>query len=206
MVPAKRRTRVAPTRNRRDVERAVRTMLESLGHHATGELRATPQRVATLWLDHLLAGERVDVDAVLAECPASASQAAVLVTHVAVHLVCPHHLTVAFGKAHLGYFPGGRLAGFGTLARLVQACTARLVLQEEATEHIADVLVNGLGARAAVVAIEAVHPCHNIPEPRSHGARASTWAQRGDDVLAATLQRKLEQALARERTPKGRHK
>jgi GTP cyclohydrolase I len=114
-----------------------------------------------------------------------------------VQLVCPHHLTVAFGRAHVAYVPGARVAGFGALARLVAACAARVALQEEVTSAIAEALVEHFGARAAVAVIEATHPCHNVLHPRSHGARAVTWASAGEARAKRQLARELRAALGR---------
>ena len=175
--------------------RAVRSLLAALGSPIHGDLRGTPGRVARLWADHLLAGERLEPHVILGRgCP-TRSRAPVTLLNVGVHLVCPHHLTVAFGVAHVSYVPRGRAAGFGALARLIRACTARLVLQEEASQQIAETVVDSLGARGAVVVIDAVHPCHNVPHGRSHRAHAVTWGEAGDGLTARDLRRLLSATL-----------
>jgi GTP cyclohydrolase IA len=108
-----------------------------------------------------------------------------------VHLVCPHHLTVALGHAHLAYLPRGRVVGFGALTRLARALTARLVLQEDATRELAEALVAGIDAGAAAAMIEAAHPCHSVAHAGAHDAQAVTFATAGDERSA----RRLEQAL-----------
>jgi GTP cyclohydrolase IA len=175
---------------------AFRELLAALGVDPKGELRDTPERAATMWLDHLMAGECADLAAVVGRGTATRSQAPVSLFDLGVHLVCPHHLTVAFGRAHIAYVPGGRIAGFGALARLVAACSARLELQENVTTAIAEALVEHLGARAAIAVIEATHPCHNVLQPRSHAARAVTWAAVGEPAGKRHLRRALELALA----------
>ncbi|MBI3178838.1 MAG: GTP cyclohydrolase I [Deltaproteobacteria bacterium] len=170
---------------------ALARFLRALGVRLDGDLRQTPARAARLWREHLLAGQGLDPAQVLGRGSASSSRAAVSLRGVGVHLVCPHHLTVAFGEAHLAYLPAGRLAGFGALIRLVRACTARLVLQEEATQRIADALTHGLDARAAVAMIDARHPCHAVAYGASHRARAVTWAQAGVAKDAAALRNLL---------------
>ena len=179
---------------------AVRELLLALGCELRGELVGTPARVAELWADHLLAGERLEPRALLGRGSATRSRAPVTLQNLGVHLVCPHHLTVAFGVAHVAYLPNGRAAGFGALARLVRACTARLVLQEEASQEIADIIVDRLGARAAAVVIDAVHPCHNVPHGRSHGAHAVTWGEAGQPRAARELRQLLSITLCEERS------
>ncbi len=180
-----------------DTERAVRELLLSFGHSATGDLARTPERAAKLWHEHLLKGEGVSPREALGSGFASNSRSPVVMTGVAIHLVCPHDLTVGLGEAHVAYAPAGRLASFGALVRLIEACTCRLVLQEEASDTIARTLQEGLGARAAVAVIEAAHPCHNVPRPRAHGSRAITWAEAGTDMEARRLSALLEGRLAK---------
>lgn len=198
---AGRRRSHRPTANhdprRKRVERAFGELLAALGAQVTDELAETPARAASLWLSHLLAGDSVPSPASLPERASRAvSQDPVSVLNIGVHLVCPHHLTVAFGQAHLAYIPTDLIAGFGALADLVAHFTARLALQEDATAAIANALVEHLHARAAVVVVSATHPCHNIIHPRSHRARAITWAAAGSARAAKTLRQDLHAALA----------
>lgn len=184
------RARRAPKRgkpDRRRIQAALRELIEASGVGLHGELRGTPKRAADLWTDHLLAGEQLDPGQCLASTMPSRSPTAVSLLDIDVHLVCPHHLTIAFGTAHLAYLPGERIASLGGLADLVTACTARLVLQETATGSIVDALVEHLGATAAVAMIEATHPCHNVTRPKTHRSRVVTWASAGKDKEANRL-------------------
>ncbi len=168
-----------PDKGQQAAEVALYDLLISLGCKLEGELRDTPKRAAALWAHHLLDGEHQDLGAILGHGSPTKSRAPVTLFNVGVHLVCPHHLTVAFGLAHIGYLPNGRAAGFGALAQLIHACTARLVLQEDACDTIANAITEHLDARAAAVVIDAMHPCHNVPHARSHRARAVTWGESG---------------------------
>jgi GTP cyclohydrolase I len=167
------------TTRRQDVQQAFEDLLTALGASPRGALAGSPKRAAALWAEHLLAGEHEDLGRIIGKGMKTKHRTPVAVTGVGMHLVCPHHLTVAFGAAHVAYAPAGKLVGLGTLTRLVRACTARFVLQEEAGQLVADALVEHLGAEAAAVLIVAEHPCHNITEPRAHRAKAATWAQAG---------------------------
>ncbi len=184
--------RVQAASSLRRAQRAVTDLLRALGVPLVGELARAPARAARLWREHLLAGEGIDAKAVLGRGAPSRARGAVTLRGIHVHLVCPHHLTVAFGEAQLAYLPAGRIAGFGALTRLVRACTARVVMQEDATQCIADTLAEVLGARAAVAMIDARHPCHAVSQPSSHRARAVTWAEAGNPKDAATLHHLLE--------------
>jgi GTP cyclohydrolase IA len=194
-------TRPTPTRPAAvaAASRAIQDLLLALGCELKGELVGTPRRVALLWADHLLAGARLEPRTLLGRGSATRSRAPVTLQHLGVHLVCPHHLTVAFGTAHVAYLPNRRAAGFGALARLVRVCTARLVLQEEASQAVAETIVDSLGARAAAVVIDAVHPCHNVPHGRSHRAHAVTWGEAGDPRAARDLRQLLSVTLCEHR-------
>ncbi len=155
------------------------------------DLQQTPQRAAALWHDHLLAGERMQPAELLAAPMPHGGRAPVLLRRVGVHLVCPHHLTVAWGHVDLPDRPRGHRAGAARRCDLVQACTARFVLQEEAAQQICEALVTHLGAAAAVTQVVAVHPCHTITRPHSHGATLACWGQAGDEAAAVRLQAQL---------------
>lgn len=170
-----------------DPARAVRDLLVGLGVDVDGdpELRGTPERVARVWRDELLAGYQVDPAALLADALATDERGLVTVTRITYASVCPHHLLPSWGVAHVGYLPGGRIVGIGTIVRLVDACARRLVLQETLGRQIAEALVAHLGARAAGVALDAAHACLSTCGERQAGARVVTHGFAGawrDDV------------------------
>lgn len=182
--------------NRREALEAIFSqLLEAAGYEANGEMAETPARAAELWDERLLAGVGRPLAEVLGEPIVAESHDPVSMLDMGVHLVCPHHLTVSFGKAHVAFTPTRAIIGFGSLAKLVERATARLVLQEQATRDIATTLQESLDARAAVAAIEATHPCHNVPHPRSHGARAFTVASAGDAAEAKRLEAMIFAAI-----------
>jgi GTP cyclohydrolase I len=65
----------------------------------------------------------------------------------------------ARGTATVLYLPGARLAGLGTLSRLVDAYAHRLTFQETITASVARALVQHLGARGAACRLALVHGC-----------------------------------------------
>lgn len=175
------------------VARAVEALLRALGHDPDREphLRGTGARVAELWVDELLAGEQVELGTLFAsamECPADAPL--VVLERLATHVICPHHLTVAQGFASVAYLPGGRVAGLGAIASLVDACANRLALQEDVGRDVARALVEHLGARGAACRLELRHGCLELQGPKKRGARVVTLATAGafaDDPAAAAL-------------------
>ncbi len=143
------------------------------------ELRETPERVARAFYDELLDGYRTDPAAPLADALPSSSDGLVALTHITYASVCPHHLLPSSGVAHVGYLPGGRIVGLGSIVRLVEVCAHRLVLQETLGQRIADALVEHLGARAAGVVLDASHLCMVARGERQAAARVVTQSFAG---------------------------
>ena len=103
-----------------------------------------PQAMALLnqarEIEDLLDGYRIAPAEVLAEAIETPSRDLVAVTGIDFHSVCPHHLLPSRGVAHVAYLPGGRVVGFGQLARLVDCLAHRLVLQEDLARTVAEAL------------------------------------------------------------------
>jgi GTP cyclohydrolase I len=104
----------------------------------------------------------------------------VVVRGIAIHGVCPHHLVPFRGVAHVAYLPGGRLHGFGRIARLVDAIGHRFTYQEWMTRDIAEALMHHGKARGAACVIEAEQLCLLLGEDRRGDERVMTQAFTGD--------------------------
>ncbi len=181
--------------NRIAAARAIEEFLRAMGHEPEGELADTGRLVAEAWCDDLLAGYDEDAaHALLDGALPTSSQDAVLVRSIDAAMMCPHHLLPSHGVADVLYLPGGKVVGFGALARVVRAHTRRLVLQEEAGRRIADTLVDALGARGALVRLRMLHTCFAIRGSAQPSARVETIALAGtcahggaDQTLALTM-------------------
>jgi GTP cyclohydrolase IA len=164
--------------DRTKAEQAVFEFLRAIGRdpQREPELAGTPARVVEAWLADLIDGYEVDVPALLAgeSSPTPAGAAGIIaVRGLAISTMCPHHLLPARGTAAVLYLPGGRIAGIGTLARLVDAYAHRLALQEVIGANVASSLVDHLGARGAACKIALSHSC---------------LASRGERQSAATVE------------------
>jgi len=178
---------------------AVARFLDALGLpravRRSADLAKTPARVAEAWLDDLVDGYRVDPAAVLAEATPSAARDLVAVTGISYQSICPHHLLPSRGVAHVAYLPGGRVAGFGQVVRLVDALAHRLVLQEDLAREIAAALVAHLGARGAACVLEAEHLCLTARGARRVGTRAHSEAFAGALVRDGEARRRFLDAM-----------
>jgi GTP cyclohydrolase IA len=160
-------------------EKAVADLLAACGVEAEPHVKDTPARVRALWQQRLLNGYGADLGAVLGKGFEDDRKDLVVIRGIAVHGVCPHHLVPFRGVAHVAYLPGGRLHGFGRIARLVDAIAHRFTYQEWLTRDVADALVtHGLAAGAACV-VEAEQLCLLLGEDRRGDERVRTQAFAG---------------------------
>jgi GTP cyclohydrolase IA len=174
--------------DRKRAERAVEEFLRALGHDPSTdlELAETPRRVADAWADELLTGYAVDVPGLFAEAsPAKGECRLVVLDDISVTTICPHHLLPAMGRARLAYRPGDRVFGLGTLARLVDAMSRRLVLQESIAERVVEALVKHGGARGAYCELTLRHGCLSARGGQEVDARVRTHAASGELALPA---------------------
>lgn len=161
-------------------EKAVTDLLHACGVPSdTVHTGRTAQRVRELWERRLLGGYSMDPAQALGEGFADERQDMVVVRGIAIHGVCPHHLVPFRGVAHVAYVPGGRLHGFGRIARLVDAIGHRFTYQEWMTRDVAEALMAHGKARGAACVIEAEQLCLLLGEDRRGDERVVTQAFSG---------------------------
>jgi GTP cyclohydrolase I len=176
--------------DREAAARAIDAFLRALGRDPAREpeLGSTGARVAAAWIDELLAGYAVDVDALVKGAVIPGTSRLVVVRDIPVVTVCPHHLTLSSGAATVAIAPNERLVGLGAVAALVDAFARRLALQEQIGESVVAVLTRHLLPRWAACRLVLSHGCMTARGERAHGSRVETVAQAGGDpaeVLAA---------------------
>lgn len=161
-------------------------------------IEATAARVTAAYVDELLSGYGVDVPRLIEEGsePAHGSDPVIL-DDIFTATVCPHHLLVARGRALVAYQPGERVLGLGTISRLVDVCSRKLILQEEIAGSITSALMAHAGARGAFCRIVLDHACLQTRGAMQPTAQAITFS--GQGTLADP--RTLESILGRTLTP-----
>jgi GTP cyclohydrolase I len=155
------------------------------------DVRGTPRRVAEAFRDDLLDGYGEDPGAILAAAMPAEGDDLVAVTGIDFHAVCPHHLLPYRGTACVAYVPGGRVVGFGVLARLVDCFAHRLVIQEVLARQVAEALVRHLGARGAACILDAEQMCLTVRGERRREARAHSHAFAGPVGGSPAWQRRV---------------
>jgi GTP cyclohydrolase I len=179
------------------VARFLRAVVPA-GELARADVRGTPRRVAEAFRDDLLDGYAMDPAEVLGEAMQIPGKDLVALAGIDFHAVCPHHLLPYRGRACVAYVPGGRVVGFGVLARLVDCFAHRLVIQEVLARQVADALVNHLGARGAACVLDAEQMCLTVRGERRREARAHAQAFAGSMERSAAWQRRVLRIAAGE--------
>jgi len=167
--------------SRTDAEAAVRTLLRWAGDDPSREgLVDTPLRVARAWREWF-SGYTLDPDAYLARTfeEVEGYDEMVVLRDIPFESHCEHHLAPIIGKAHVGYLPGGKVVGISKLARVVEAYSRRLQVQEKLTAQIADCIERVLQPRGVGVVIEASHECMTTRGVHTRGVSMVTSTMRG---------------------------
>ena len=146
--------------SRQEAEAAVRTLIRWAGDTPAREgLLDTPARVVRAF-EEWCGGYAIDADALLArDFDRAGYDDIVLLRDIPVRSMCEHHMAAIRGVAHVAYLPGERVVGISKLARLVDAYSRRLQIQERLTHEIADTLQRVLQPRGVAVVVQASHEC-----------------------------------------------
>lgn len=165
--------------DRDHIARAVREILIAIGEDPEREgLVETPERVAEAYAQ-LFSGLHEDPARHLEGAFPEEARDLILVRDLPVASICEHHILPFVGKAHVGYVPNGKIAGFSELARVVEGYAKRPQLQERLTAQIADAVYGVLDASGAIVVVEATHSCMFMRRAETTGSVAVTSAARG---------------------------
>ena len=154
--------------------------LEAIGEDPEREgLRETPDRVASMYLE-FFQGLNEDPAKFLEVHFGDKHDEMVLLKDIPLYSMCEHHLLPFIGRAHVAYIPQfGKIVGLSKLARVVDALSRRPQLQERLTSQIAEVIMDSLDPRGALVVIEAEHMCMSLRGVRKPGVITVTSAVRG---------------------------
>ncbi|MED6311115.1 MAG: GTP cyclohydrolase I FolE [Pseudomonadota bacterium] len=163
------RTEAAPV-SREAAEEAVWKLLLWAGDDpAREDLVDTPRRVANAY-EEFSAGYHIDPAAYLERTYEETDRYDEMVVLRDIEFVshCEHHVVPIIGKAHVAHLPNRRIAGISKIARVVEAYTRRLQIQERRTSQIANAFERAIQPRGTAVVIKAEHQCmttHGVKKP-----------------------------------------
>ncbi len=137
-----------------------RQILETIGEDLSRDgLLKTPERVAKA-MQFLTNGYGIDPSEILKSAMFRENyKEMVIVKDIEVYSLCEHHLLPFFGKAHVAYIPDSYITGLSKIARVTEAFSRRLQVQERLTVQIRDCIQETLNPLGVAVVIEARHLC-----------------------------------------------
>jgi GTP cyclohydrolase I len=140
-----------------------RQIIELLGENSEREgLQKTPKRVARA-MQFLTQGYEIDPVAIINSAKFKEDyKQMVLVKDIEMYSMCEHHILPFYGKVHVAYIPNGYITGLSKIARVVDAFSRRLQVQERLTLEIRDCIHNALNPLGVAVVVEAAHTCMQI--------------------------------------------
>jgi GTP cyclohydrolase I len=147
------------------MENAVEIVLRDLGVDLEDEnFQETPKRVVKAYREILRFQNQKTLDAFISETLKKSFptnyKGIVAQKGIKTISMCPHHMQPIQYEIDLGYVAHKKAIGLSKLTRIVEAMSARMVLQESLTQDIAKVFNDGkLGADGVIVIVRGKHGC-----------------------------------------------
>jgi len=162
------------------IEKGIRLIIEGIGEDPErAGLKETPERVAKLY-EEIFAGLKTPTEEILKSIEGESHDELVLLKDIPFYSMCEHHLLPFIGKAHVAYIPsGGKIVGLSELAKAVEIFAKRPQVQERLTTQLADLIMDRLKPKGAMVIIDAEHLCMSMRGIKKSGTRTVTSAVRG---------------------------
>ena len=153
--------RSARTPSDAEAEQAFASILRWIGEdpHRDG-LRDTPQRLVRAFREYFC-GYDEDPEEILKTTfeEVDGYDEMIVLRGVTFESHCEHHVAPIIGRAWVGYLPDRRVVGISKLARVVEAYSKRLQIQERMTAQIANAIESVLKPRGVAVVVKAAHHC-----------------------------------------------
>jgi GTP cyclohydrolase IA len=142
-------------------EDAFRSILRWIGEDPQRDgLHETPKRLVRAFREYFC-GYEEDPDELLKKTfeEVEGYDEMIVLRGVTFESHCEHHVAPIIGRAWVGYVPDRRVVGISKLARVVEAYSKRLQIQERLTAQIANTIETVLKPRGVAVVIKATHHC-----------------------------------------------
>lgn len=160
-----------------EIKKATKQLLIALGRDLSHvELKKTPERVAKLLYKEVC--EKTDLTRLIQTSPYP-YKSAVTITHHKTFTRCPHHLERVELDVSISYIPDGLLLGASKLPRIADYCSSGLMLQEELTDAIAEVIEAAAHPLGVAVQVKGKHMCIRARGVKSFNSEMVTTCLRG---------------------------
>lgn len=165
----------------RAIMQHYKAIIELLGENPEREgLLKTPERIAKA-MQFITQGYLIDPkEIILSALFHEDNQEMVIVKDIELYSLCEHHMLPFFGKAHVAYIPNGAITGLSKIARVVDAYSRRLQVQERLTVQIRDCIQEALQPLGVAVVIEAQHMCMMMRGVEKQNSVTTTSAFTGE--------------------------
>lgn len=177
-------------------EQLLRQILLDIGEYPEREgLKETPCRVVKSWKE-LYAGYTVNVASLFTTFKdVSGYNQVVICKDIELFSMCEHHMLPFFGKAHVAYLPDKKVVGISKLARVLEAYSRRLQIQERIGEQVTDAIMEYLQPKGAACIIEAVHMCMRMRGVNKQESVMVTSSLKGAFLEEPTVRYELMQLI-----------
>lgn len=157
------------------MSQSYKSILTSIGEDPAREgLIKTPERAAKA-MAFLTQGYTVDAHEILNSAKFKEDyKQMIIVKDIEFYSLCEHHILPFIGKVHIAYIPNGYITGLSKLARVVEAYSRRLQVQERLTIQIHDCIKEVLRPLGVAVVVEATHTCMQMRGVRSQNSSTTT--------------------------------
>lgn len=163
-----------------EMSKMYHRILELIGEDPNREgLVRTPIRVSKA-MNYLTLGYNMNPNEILRSAMFKEEyRQMVIVKDIDLYSMCEHHMLPFFGKAHVAYIPDGYITGLSKIARVVEAFSRRLQVQERLTTQIRNCIQDTLKPLGVAVVIEAQHMCMQIRGVQKQNSVTTTSAFTG---------------------------
>ncbi len=166
--------------DKKKIEKGVKLILEGIGEDPKRPgVKNTPSRIVELY-EEIFSGLNTSTEDILTPIEGESHEELVLLKDIPFYSVCEHHLLPFIGKAHVAYIPsGGKIVGLSKLAQALEVFAKRPTVQERLTTQLADLIMEKLNPKGAMVIIDAEHLCLSMRGIKKPNAKTVTSAVRG---------------------------
>ena len=166
--------------DKKKIRKGVKLILEGIGEDPDRPgIKNTPKRIANLYED-IFSGLNTPTEEILKPIEGETHDEMVLLKDIPFYSICEHHLLPFIGKAHVAYVPSkGKIVGLSKLARAAEIFAKRPQVQERLTAQLADMIMDKLKPKGAMVIVDAEHLCMSMRGVKKPGTKTVTSAVRG---------------------------